>query len=164
MREKSNFETRRKILSLRGIAIVLFMVLLFACILTLGIYDADTTNVDVSEQIALAKDEEGGSAPDKVVTVSIDSSTQPTAALYNYPGTSATSFSNSSNNMTTTTISYSSQSVRSVGWTRTNDPVTPNISTSANNGVMKVAINKDDNRYTQVCGVVNFNMNEIAFL
>ncbi len=166
MREKSNVKTQvGKLLQFRGIAIVLFLVLLFVCVVSLGITNADTTNPDVSSQIALAKDETGGSASDKVVTVSIDSSAEPTAAMYNYPGTSATTFSKSTNNLTTTTISYSSQSVRAVGWTRTDTPAAPNTSTSADNGTMKLQINSDgDNRYNQACGVVNFNLNEIDFL
>ena len=166
MREKNNVKTQLgKILQFRGIAIVLFLVILFVCVLSLGITNADTTNPDVSSQIALAKDETGGSASDKVVTVSIDSSAEPTAEMYNYPGTSATTFSKSSNNLTTTTISFSSQSVRAAGWTRTDTPAAPNTSTSADNGTMKLQINSDgDNRYNQACGVVNFNLNEIDFL
>ena len=53
MREKSNVKTQfGKLLQFRGIAIVLFMVLLFVCVVSLGIYTGTDNSTDINVALA----------------------------------------------------------------------------------------------------------------
>ena len=156
MREKSNVKTQvGKLLQFRGIAIVLFMVLLFVCVVSLGIY----TGTEKTDQVALADDSDPvNTNHNQVCTFDTDQLDSITAASIGYPGASGTT-SFSSGVMTTNNTSFASQSNISYGYRAwPNSPDAPTPSFTANNGVYRLEYDKTENRYEYGWSVVNLDL------
>ena len=158
MREKSNVKTQfGKLLQFRGIAIVLFMVLLFVCVVSLGIYTGTENSTDGNIAFAGTSDPVNTNS-NQVCTFGTDQVNSITAASLGYPGASGTT-SFSTGAMTTSTISFANQSNISYAYKADLiDGVTaPSPSFSASNGTYRLEYDATDNRYEYGWSVVNFD-------
>ena len=159
--KKEQMSNTGKLFAIRGIAVVFAMVVMFALILLLGVYDVDTINFGST---VLAASDEGGSGPDEVQTFFPDTNTIPSAASIGYPGASGTTVFNTPTNITTSTVSFSNMSVYTTGWNRSDTPVPPTASPGTNAGQLQISLTSAQCRYNQAVGVINFNPLEIEFL
>ena len=158
MREKSNVKTQvGKLLQFRGIAIVLFMVLLFVCVVSLGIYTGTENSTDGNIAFAGTSDPVNTNH-NQVCTFGTDQLDNITAASIGYPGSSGTT-SFTTNTMTTSGISFANQSNISYSYKLTGSPDAPTPSFTAANGTFRLEYDAaDGNRYEYGLSVVNFDI------